>query len=58
MMFQQLPVKMKGALSKIEFLLTIVDVFGANVMLPLLGPVHHNVIIKMPKEIIFQSLYK
>ena len=34
---------MKGNLSKIVFLLTIFDVLGANILMPLLGPVHRNV---------------
>ena len=37
---------MKGNLSKIVFLLTVFEVFGANVLMPLLGPVHRNIIIK------------
>ena len=41
---------MKGTLSKIDFLLTIVDMFGANIKLPLLGPVYRNVIIKSQRK--------
>ena len=45
-----LQVKKKGNLSKIVFLSTSFDVFGANDLLPLLGSVHRNVIIKSQRK--------
>ena len=51
-----LQVRKRGNLSKIVFLLTISDVFGTNVLLPLLGSVHRNVIIKSQRKQSFKVL--
>ena len=58
MIFLGLQVRKGGYLSKIVFLLTIFDVFGTNSLLPLLGPVHRNVIIKSQRKQSFKVCIK
>ena len=51
-----LQVRKEGNISKIVFLLIIFDVLGANVLLPFLGQVHGNIIIKSQRKSFLRSL--